>query len=72
LKLIYRASWNEFSVEEFKDKCENISHTVTLIHTHGDFKIGGYTPLKWKRGNSKPLDDDKKTFLFSLTDLQYF
>ena len=68
LKLLYRASENEFSAKEFHNKCDNIEHTFTLIRTEFGRTIAGYTPLKWNQVANKNFaaDNSKKSFLLQL------
>ncbi len=46
-KLLYRASDHDFCVQKFRQKCEGIPNTLTVISTEFDKKIGGFTPLNW-------------------------
>jgi hypothetical protein len=69
VKLLYRASENEFSVKRFHEKCDGIADTVTVIWTEFDNKIGGFTPLKWSSPQdvTYATDNGKESFIFSLT-----
>lgn len=69
VKLLYRASENEFSAKRFHEKCDGIADTVTVIWTEFDKKIGGFTPLKWSSPQdvTYATDNGKESFLFSLT-----
>ncbi len=69
MKLLYRASENEFSVKRFHEECDGIADTVTVIWTEFDKKIGGFTPLKWSspKNGAYATDNGKESFIFSLT-----
>lgn len=47
VKLLYRASDNDFDVRKFHKKCDGVANTLTVVWTEFDKKIGGFTPLKW-------------------------
>jgi len=73
VKLLYRASENDFDVKKFHEKYDGVADTLTLVETEFNKKIGGYTPLKWNSPASGvfciPLSDESMTsFLFSLTE----
>ena len=48
-KLLYRASKNEFCLKKFHENCDGIANTLIVILTGYNKKIGGFTPLKWKK-----------------------
>jgi hypothetical protein len=50
VKLLYRASENEFSAVKFHEKCDGITNTITIVLTEGEKVIGGFTSLPWKSG----------------------
>lgn len=48
LKLLFRASENEFFIKEFYKKCSDIKNTLIMIKTEFGKVIGGFTPSVWK------------------------
>ena len=50
VRLLYRASENEFSVAKFHDKCDEVENTMTIVLTESEKIIGGFTTLPWKSG----------------------
>ena len=72
MKLLYRASENNFSMEKFYQKCSNIANTVIVMKTEFDKIIGGYTPLIWKKyeGSIKNRLEDLslESFIFSVSE----
>lgn len=46
-ELIYRASRDGFSADDFHFKCDNVIKTLTLIQTQENFIFGGYTEQSW-------------------------
>ena len=70
MKLIYRASLNEFSTKKFWDLCTNIPNTLVVILTERHKVIGGYTPVPWQKYTStqQQADPSNESFIFSLTE----
>ena len=73
-KLLYRASENNFQVDKFHEKCDNIAHTLTLCETVHGKVIGGYTPLVWdlSKSGQKLKDESGSSFIFSLSNNHKF
>ncbi len=71
-KLLYRASENNFQVDKFHGKCDNIAHTLTLCETVHGKVIGGYTPLVWSKSNQLLKDESGSSFIFSLSNNHKF
>jgi hypothetical protein len=46
-KLLYRATENNYKIDKFHEKCDNIPHTLTICETIDGKVVGGYTPLVW-------------------------
>ncbi len=63
-RLLYRASRDGHSALEFHSKCDNKAKTVTLIRTHTDNVIGGYTAARWT--SSLSYSYDTTSYIFSL------
>ena len=75
-KLVYRASRDGDSAEEFHKRCNDIGANITLVKTDKDIKFGGFTNFDWDIQNKEttitnPEDgvekDDEKAFCFSLS-----
>ena len=79
-KLVYRASRDGDSAEEFHKRCDDIGPNITLIITDKKVKFGGFTVKNWSepkesetKGNSEEgKKKDKDSFCFSLTNLETF
>ena len=71
-KLLYRASENNFKVDKFHEKCDNIPHTLTLCETVYGKIVGGYTPLVWNKSGRKLKDESGSSFIFSLSNNHKF
>jgi hypothetical protein len=74
VKLLYRASENDFCAKKFHEKCDGVADTLTVIWTEFDKKIGCFTPLKWKSPKHIEwvADNSKESFIFSLTHKDKF
>ena len=64
VKLLYKATPEENTRDDFHRKCDNKGATVTLIETTKGRRFGGYTSLSWS--SLQEWKDDKESFLFSL------
>eukprot|EP01084_Bolivina_argentea_P030484 56471_1 len=62
-KLIYRASRDGWSGDDFYNYCYNKSKTMIIIHTDSDNIFGGYASKAWKRGGGYKPDDNAFLFL---------
>jgi len=74
-KLVYRATRDGDSSQDFHGKCDNIGPNITLIRTKDNHRFGGFTKCNWKHlsQNKKNNNDevgtgkkDKDAFCFSL------
>jgi hypothetical protein len=65
--LLYRGSENDFSAQAFHMKCDNRGPTVTIIRSEKGNIFGGYTPIPWDSSNTWGRDENKDSFLFSIT-----
>ena len=59
LKLLYRASDNEFSARSFHNACAGHGNTITIIKSNFGNIFGGYADIKWSHG-----EKSDKIFLF--------
>ena len=64
VKLLYKATLEENTNDDFHRKCDNKGATVTLIETTKGRRFGAYTSLSWS--SNEGWKDDKEAFLFSL------
>ena len=69
LKLLYRASRDGFSGNEFHKHCDGIKNTITLVQAEWDeckpCTIGGYLDQPWS--SSGQYINSNKSFIFSTT-----
>ena len=67
LKLIYRASRDGDSINNFFEKCNEIQNIILLIKTHNNTRFGGYTKIGFKKETySNKIYKDNTAFVFSL------
>ncbi len=73
-KLLYRASENNFKIDKFHEKCDNIPHTLTLCETVYGKVIGGFTHLAWDKAKHGQCQKDESgsSFIFSLSNNHKF
>jgi hypothetical protein len=65
--LIYRASRDGNTVEEFHEKCDNKGPTIVIAKVENSEQIvGGYNPLQWDLSNN--YKSTKNSFIFSFTN----
>ena len=67
VRLLYRASENDFFASKFHEKCDGIENTLTIVLTQHDKVIGGFTSLPWRSEGDWFEDREGTTFLFSLS-----
>ena len=65
IKLLYRASENEYSSESFHSCCDNQGNTITIIKSEFDNIFGGYTNIPWTSDDGYKSDKGK-SFIFLL------
>jgi hypothetical protein len=66
-KLIYRASRDGNTVEEFHKKCDYKGATIVIIKVEGSEQIiGGYNPFNWNSSNNYMTTTN--SFIFSFTE----
>ena len=72
LKLIYRATRDGDSINNFFKKCNEIQNIILLIKTHNNTRFGGYTKIGFKKETSSAkIYKDNKAFVFSLDKKKY-
>lgn len=69
-RLIYKASKDGFSSQNFHNFCDNQGETITVIKSSNGYIFGGYNPVNWT--SSSVYTNDMKTFLFSLVNAKGF
>ena len=62
-KLLYRASRDGFSYDEFLNRCKDYESTICIISTATNNVFGGYTSIKWQDDNRWRADDSAFLFL---------
>ena len=65
-KLLYRASRDGFSADDFHDKCDNQANTLTVIKTTKGYIFGAYTAMAWD--STSKHKSDPTAFIFSLAN----
>jgi hypothetical protein len=65
-RLLYRSTRDGFGATNFHAKCDQQSHTVTIIFTTTGYIFGGFTPIAWESGNISKADNTGKSFLVRL------
>ena len=70
IKLLYKASRDGDSYQDFYRLCENKGPTITIALTTKGYKFGGFTKLSWKNPNNgkgrNKYYEDNEAFIFSL------
>jgi hypothetical protein len=65
-KLLYRATRDGSSIEEFHSRCDNYPNTLMLVQTTKGYIFGGFTSIGWISKNGANIQD-KNAFCFSIT-----
>jgi hypothetical protein len=65
-RLLYWGARDVFAGANFHSKCDEQSHTVTIILMIAGYIFGGFTPIAWDSTNSYKADNTGKIFVFSL------
>ena len=63
-ELVYRATRDGITCEEFHSNCENKQNLVTIIRNNLNYIYGGYTSVAWNRNSGWIRDPN--AFIFSL------
>ena len=70
IKLLYKASRDGDSYQDFYRLCEDKGPTIIIALTTKGYKFGGFTSLSWKNPhngeNKNKYYEDKNAFIFSL------
>ena len=65
MKLLYRATKDGDSIDQFHFKCDNYPNTLMILETTKGFKFGGFTSAGWNNNKGKDIYD-KNAFCFSI------
>ena len=70
IKLLYKASRDGDSYQDFYRLCEDKGPTITIALSKKGYKFGGFTKLSWKNPNNgkdgNKFYEDNEAFIFSL------
>lgn len=69
-KLIFRASRNGYTAQDFHEKCDGKENTIVLVQARNGRRFGGFTEAKWDKSNE--YKDDGKGFIFSLDNKEVY
>ncbi len=69
-KLIYRASRNGYSAQDFHEKCDGKENTIVLVQARNGRRFGGFTEAKWDKSNE--YKSDGKGFIFSIDNKEVY
>ena len=64
-KLLYRATRDGCSIEEFHSRCDSYQNTLMIVQTTKGFKFGGFTSVGWNDKKGANIHD-KNAFCFSI------
>jgi hypothetical protein len=67
VKLLYKASQDNFAASSFHQRCDNKESTLTIIKSNG-YLFGGYTPNSWNSSDRWVNDSTNQSFIFTLTN----
>ena len=71
-KRLYRKSIDGKWAKDFHRKCDNISHTISIVKSNTGYKFGGYANYKWTENAFSWVYDDLNSFVFSLNLMQIY
>lgn len=74
-KLLYKATRDGFSANNFKTKCWSVKNSLIIAKTNFGKIIGGFTPIPWENPNEPYVyveDLAGNTFLFSCDNFEKF
>ena len=70
MKLLYKASRDGDSAENFHKNCDNTANTLTIVKTTKNKKFGGFTTQKWN--GSDGYKSDTNAFIFSFDNKEIY
>ncbi len=65
--LVYRASRDRFEADDFHEKCDGVTSTLTVIKTTNGNVFGGFTEKAWHSSGEQPVSDPN-AYIFSLVN----
>ena len=71
-KLLYRKSIDGRWAKDFHKKCDNISHTISIVKSNTGYKFGGFANNKWTENAFSWVYDDLNSFVFSLNLMKIY
>ncbi|XP_077862422.1 kelch-like protein 2 [Saccoglossus kowalevskii] len=71
-RLLYRASMNGYSADNFHDHCDGFSPTYIIIQGNDGCICGGFTDIPWSSGDGSrgKYFASERTYLFSLVNTE--
>ena len=63
--LIYRATRDGFSAENFHRRCATRENILIIIKTNTDHKFGGYISVRLNSIPAGTVGEDRKAYIFS-------
>ena len=69
--MLYRGSVHGYKSENFHDKCDGLSPTLSITKTSTGKIFGFYTPIPWSNTGGS-VAGDGKSFVFSIQNGQIF
>jgi hypothetical protein len=67
MKLLYRASENSYSAARFHQMCDGKKNTLVIALTEYGKIVGGFNPFAWASNGQYNRDNNRETFLFSVS-----
>ena len=67
LELIFRASRDGYSAENFHSKCDDMGPSLTIVQSEYGYRFGGYSKISWISHSKVFCIADSDAFIFSLT-----
>ena len=71
-KLLYRKSIDGKWAKDFHKKCDNKSHTISIVKSNTGYKFGGFANNKWTENAFSWVYDDLNSFVFSLNLMKIY
>ena len=71
-KLLYRGSVDGKSSSAFHEKCDGKGNTISIIRSNQHYIFGGYAVNKWTKNAFTWVNDDFKSFVFSLNLMKIY
>ena len=72
IRKLYQATIDGGDSINFHFKCDNIPNTLVFIKSEGYRRFGGFTSIPWKSEGGCVIDNENKTFVFSLDNKKIY